>query len=33
MRMINRVSGVVIFLFGVVVLIDLAGVRLFDRMI
>jgi len=33
MRMINRVSGVVIFLFGVVVLIDLAGVRLFDRII
>ena len=33
MRMINRVSGVVIFLFGILVLIDLAGIELFQRLI
>lgn len=32
MRWINRISGVVIFGFGILILIDLAGVRILDRL-
>jgi threonine/homoserine/homoserine lactone efflux protein len=32
MRWINRVSGVVIFLFGILVVIDMAGVRVFNSL-